>query len=33
MDSPLNIGDLETADLSSTSSDDAEWVGGYVARP
>ena len=31
MDSPLNIDQLETADLSSTSSDDAEWIGGYFA--
>jgi quercetin dioxygenase-like cupin family protein len=31
MDSPLNVDDLETDDISSTSSDDAEWVGGYFA--
>ena len=31
MDAPLNIDALETADLESTSSDDAEWVGGYFA--
>jgi quercetin dioxygenase-like cupin family protein len=31
MDSPTNIDELETADLSSTSSDDAQWVGGYFA--
>ena len=31
MDSPLNIEALGTADLKSTSSDDAEWVGGYFA--
>jgi quercetin dioxygenase-like cupin family protein len=28
---PVNVNDLETADLESTSSDDAEWVGGYFA--
>jgi quercetin dioxygenase-like cupin family protein len=31
MDNPVNVDDLKTADLSSTSSDDAEWVGGYFA--
>jgi quercetin dioxygenase-like cupin family protein len=31
MDAPENIDDLETADLESTSSDDAGWVGGYFA--
>ena len=31
MDEPVNIDDLQTADLDSTSSDDAEWVGGYFA--
>ena len=31
MDSPVNIDQLETDDLRSTSSDDAEWVGGYFA--
>jgi hypothetical protein len=31
MDEPVNVDDLETADLRSTSSDDAEWVGGYFA--
>jgi quercetin dioxygenase-like cupin family protein len=31
MDSPINIDTLETADLNSTSSNDAEWVGGYFA--
>jgi quercetin dioxygenase-like cupin family protein len=31
MDAPLNIDDLETADLESTSTDDAEWIGGYFA--
>ena len=31
MDEPVNVDDLETADLKSTSSDDAEWVGGYFA--
>jgi quercetin dioxygenase-like cupin family protein len=31
MDSPLNIDALETADLKSESSADAEWVGGYFA--
>ena len=27
MDTPLNVDDVETSDLKSTSSDDAEWVG------
>jgi quercetin dioxygenase-like cupin family protein len=31
MDAPMNVDALETADLSSTSSDDAQWVGGYFA--
>jgi quercetin dioxygenase-like cupin family protein len=31
MDAPVNVDDLEIADLESTSSDDAEWVGGYFA--
>ena len=31
MDTPVNIDDLATADLRSTSSEDAEWVGGYFA--
>lgn len=31
MDAPINVDDLEVADLASTSSDDAEWVGGYFA--
>lgn len=31
MDSPVNFADLETADLRSESSDDAEWVGAYFA--
>lgn len=31
MDTPVNVDELETADLRSTSSDDAEWVGGYFA--
>jgi quercetin dioxygenase-like cupin family protein len=31
MDEPVNVDDLKTDDLSSTSSDDAEWVGGYFA--
>ena len=31
MDKPLNVDDVEIADLKSTSSDDAEWVGGYFA--
>ena len=31
MDSPVNVDELATADLKSTSSDDAEWVGGYFA--
>jgi quercetin dioxygenase-like cupin family protein len=31
MDTPINVDDLETADLRSTSSPDAEWVGGYFA--
>ena len=31
MDAPLNVDDVETSDLKSTSSDDAEWVGGYFA--
>jgi len=32
MDSPVNVDELATADLKSTSSDDAEWVGGYFAH-
>jgi quercetin dioxygenase-like cupin family protein len=31
MDAPINVDDLEVSDLASTSSDDAEWVGGYFA--
>jgi quercetin dioxygenase-like cupin family protein len=31
MDGPVNYGDLETANIKSTSSDDAEWVGAYFA--
>jgi quercetin dioxygenase-like cupin family protein len=31
MDKPINVDDLDTADLDSTSSDDAKWVGGYFA--
>src|SRR3954471_6067982 len=31
MDKPLNVDDVEVADLKSTSTDDAEWVGGYFA--
>jgi quercetin dioxygenase-like cupin family protein len=31
MDAPLNVDDVKTDDISSTSSDDAEWVGGYFA--
>jgi quercetin dioxygenase-like cupin family protein len=31
MDAPINVDDLETSSLDSTSSDDAEWVGGYFA--
>jgi hypothetical protein len=31
MDDPINVVDPQTADLRSTSSDDAEWVGGYFA--
>ena len=31
MDAPVNVDDLEVSDLASTSSDDAEWVGGYFA--
>jgi quercetin dioxygenase-like cupin family protein len=31
MDEPVNVDDLQTDDISSTSSDDAEWVGGYFA--
>ena len=31
MDTPINVDDLDVADLASTSSDDAEWVGGYFA--
>jgi len=31
MDAPVNWDDLETSDITSTSSDDAEWVGGYFA--
>jgi quercetin dioxygenase-like cupin family protein len=31
MDEPINVDDLDTDDLSSTSSDDARWVGGYFA--
>jgi quercetin dioxygenase-like cupin family protein len=31
MDEPVNVNDLDTDDLSSTSSDDAQWVGGYFA--
>ncbi|MFL5820675.1 MAG: cupin domain-containing protein [Solirubrobacteraceae bacterium] len=31
MESPINVDELETADLRSTSSDDAAWVGGYFA--
>jgi quercetin dioxygenase-like cupin family protein len=31
MDEPVNVEDLDTDDLSSTSSDDAQWVGGYFA--
>ena len=31
MDAPVNFADLDTDDLQSTSSDDAEWVGGYFA--
>ncbi len=31
MDEPVNFADLDTDDLQSTSSDDAEWVGGYFA--
>jgi len=28
---PLNIDDVETVDLVSTATDDAEWVGGFFA--
>jgi len=28
---PLNIEDVETVDLVSTATDDAEWVGGFFA--
>jgi quercetin dioxygenase-like cupin family protein len=28
---PLNVNDLDTVDLSSSATDDAEWVGGYFA--
>jgi hypothetical protein len=31
MDAPLNVDDVDTDDIKSTSSDDAEWVGGYFA--
>jgi quercetin dioxygenase-like cupin family protein len=28
---PLNVDDVDTVDLTSSASDDAEWVGGYFA--
>jgi quercetin dioxygenase-like cupin family protein len=31
MDRPINVSELDTADLESTSSDDAQWIGGYFA--
>ncbi|MBK5233353.1 MAG: cupin domain-containing protein [Thermoleophilia bacterium] len=31
MDKPLNVDDVETVSLESSSSDDAAWVGGYFA--
>lgn len=31
MDKPLNVDDVETVSLTSKTSDDAEWVGGYFA--
>jgi mannose-6-phosphate isomerase-like protein (cupin superfamily) len=31
MDAPINVNALEISSLDSTSSDDAEWVGGYFA--
>ena len=31
MDAPLNVNYLETARLESSSSDDADWIGGYFA--
>ena len=31
MDAPLNVNDVKTDDIKSTSSDDAEWEGGYFA--
>ncbi len=31
MDAPINVDDLEVSDIASTSSDDAEWEGGYFA--
>jgi hypothetical protein len=31
MKTPINVDDVETSDIASTSSDDAEWVGGYFA--
>ena len=31
MEAPLNWDDLETSEIASTSSGDAEWVGGYFA--
>jgi quercetin dioxygenase-like cupin family protein len=31
MDTPINVDDLETSGLVSTSSEDAEWVGGDFA--
>jgi quercetin dioxygenase-like cupin family protein len=31
MDKPLNVEDVETVSLESSSTDDAAWVGGYFA--
>jgi len=31
MEAPLNWDDVETSEIASTSSGDAEWVGGYFA--
>jgi quercetin dioxygenase-like cupin family protein len=31
MDAPVNVDDLDTESIESTSSDDAAWAGGYFA--
>ena len=31
MDKPVNVDDVETVSLTSQTTDDAAWVGGYFA--